>query len=112
MMILVYLTKSILVINTKIVPMESAMSTMLRWSPTRQFHFHRDADDMLVRFFGGPTDEAAQRPSWLPAAEGRSEDGTYVIQIALPGVDPQKVEGSSLHNLPPVTRQPQPDPAP
>jgi len=99
MMILVYLTKSILVINTKIVPMESAMSTMLRWSPTRQFHFHRDADDMLVRFFGGPTDEAAQRPSWLPAAEGRIEDGTYVIQIALPGVDPKKVEVSLKDNV-------------
>ncbi len=30
------------------------MSTMLRWSPTRQFHFHHDADDMFERFFGAP----------------------------------------------------------
>ena len=52
------------------------MNTMLRWSPTRQFHFHHDVDDLAERFFGGVTDEAAQRPSWLPAAEGRMEDGT------------------------------------
>src|SRR5438093_12243245 len=53
----------------------STMNTMLRWSPTRQFHFHHDVDDLSERFFGGATDEAAQRPSWLPAAEGRTEDG-------------------------------------
>src|SRR2546428_8084623 len=98
-MILVYLTKLILVINTKIVAKESTMSTMLRWPPTQQFHFHRDADGMLERFFGGATDEAAQRPSWLPAAEGRIEDGTYVIQLALPGVDPKKVEVSLMDNV-------------
>jgi HSP20 family protein len=75
------------------------MSTMLRWSPTRQFHFHHDADDMLERFFGGATDEAPQRPSWLPAAEGRIEDGAYVIQLALPGVDPKKVDVSLMDNV-------------
>ncbi|PYM32979.1 MAG: hypothetical protein DME17_19505 [Candidatus Rokuibacteriota bacterium] len=63
------------------------MNTMLRWSPTRQFHRHHD-DNLFARFFGDATDEAAQRPPWLPAAEGRTEDGTYVIQLALPGVDP------------------------
>ena len=73
------------------------MNTMLRWSPTRQFHFH--VDDLFEGFFGGATDEAAQRPSWLPAAEGRMEDGTYVIQLALPGVDPKDVEVSLMDNV-------------
>lgn len=75
------------------------MNTMLRWSPTRQFHFHHDGDDLLERSFGGATDEAAERPSWLPAAEGRIEDGTYVIQFALPGMDPKDVEVSLKDNI-------------
>jgi HSP20 family protein len=75
------------------------MNTMLRWSPTRQFHFHHDTNDMFERFFGGATDEATQHPSWLPAAEGRIEDGAYVIQFALPGVDPKMVEVSLMDNV-------------
>ena len=76
------------------------MNTMLRWSPARQFHFHKNADNLLGRFFGDATDEAAQRdPSWLPAAEGRIENGTYVIQFALPGVDPKDVEVSWMDNV-------------
>ena len=76
------------------------MSTMLRWSPTRQFHFHHDVDDLFLRFGDSVTDEAVQRPaSWLPAAEGRIEDGTYVIQLALPGVDPKAVGVSVMDNV-------------
>jgi HSP20 family protein len=75
------------------------MNTMLRWSPTRQFHFHYDLDDLSERFFGGVTDEVSQRPPWLPAAEGRMEDGTYVIQLALPGVDPKDLTVSLMHNV-------------
>jgi HSP20 family protein len=74
------------------------MNTMLRWSPTRQFHFH-DIADGSERFFSGATDAAAQLPSWLPAAEGRMEDGTYVIQLALPGVDPTDVKVSLMDNV-------------
>jgi len=73
------------------------MNTMLRWSPTRQFHFHPDTDNLFERFFGA-TDEA-QRLSWLPAAEGRMENGTYVIQLALPGVDPKDVNVSLMDNV-------------
>jgi len=48
----------------------------------------------------GATDEAAQRaPAWLPAAEGRIDDGTYVIQLAMPGVDPKDVEVSWMDNV-------------
>jgi len=75
------------------------MNTMLRWSPTRQFHFHQNAEDVFERFFGGAADEADQRPSWHPAAEGRIEDGTYVIQLALPGMDPKDVEVSLMDNV-------------
>jgi HSP20 family protein len=79
---------------------ERTMSTMLRWSPTRQFHFHRDLDDLFPRFFGGATDGVTQpAPSWLPAVEGRIEDGTYVIQLALPGVDPKDVVVSLMDNV-------------
>src|SRR3989454_8202859 len=78
----------------------STMNTMLRWSPARKFHFHHDVDDLSLRFFDGVTDETVQRPaSWLPAAEGRIEDGTYVIQLALPGVDPKDVKVSLMDNV-------------
>jgi len=77
------------------------MNAMLRWSPTRKFHFHHAVDDdLLLRFADGVTDEAVQRPaSWLPAAEGRIEDGTYIIQFALPGVDPKDVAVSWMGNV-------------
>jgi len=76
------------------------MNTMLRWSPTRKFHIHHDVDDLFLRFVDGVTDEAVQRPaSWLPAAEGRIEDGTYVIQVALPGMDPKDVVVSLMDNV-------------
>jgi HSP20 family protein len=75
------------------------MNTMLRWSPTRQFHLHNDINNLSERFFAGATDEAAQPPSWLPAAEGRMEDSTYVIQLALPGVDSSDVKVSLVDNI-------------
>ena len=75
------------------------MNTMLHWSPTRQFHLHHEADDLFERFFYGTRDEAAQRAPLLPAVEGRIEDGTYVIQFALPGVDSKDVEVSLKDNV-------------
>lgn len=76
------------------------MNTMLRWSPTRQFHFHHDVDDLMERLVGGGADEAAQRAGpWLPAADGWMEIGTYVIRLALPGVDPKDVEVSWMDNV-------------
>jgi HSP20 family protein len=80
---------------------ESAMNTMLRWSPTRQFHFHHDVDDAMERLVsGGVPDQAPQGArAWLPAAEGWMENGTYVIRLALPGVDPKDVEVSWMDNV-------------
>ena len=79
------------------------MNTMLRWSPSREFHFHHDNHDidyLFPRLFDGATDEVAERtPSWSPAVEGRLEDGTYVIQLALSGVDPKDVVVSLMDNV-------------
>jgi HSP20 family protein len=87
------------------------MNTMLRWSPARKFHFHHDVDDLSLRFFDGVTDETVQRPaSWLPAAEGRIEDGMYVIHLALPGVDPKDVAVSLMDNVLTVKGERKPDP--
>jgi HSP20 family protein len=73
---------------------------MLRWSPTRKFHFHHDIDALFPWFVDGATDEAAQRESsWSPAVEGRIEDGAYVIQLALSGVDPKDVQVSLMDNV-------------
>src|SRR5437867_773561 len=80
------------------------MSTMLHWSPTAKFHFHRPVEDVFPSFFdaatfAGARNEAPQpAASWLPATEGRIEDGTYVIQFALPGVDPKEVKVSLMDN--------------
>ena len=76
------------------------MTAMLRWSPTQKFHFHHDLDELWPGLFNGATDEIAQRASsWLPAAEGRVDDGTYVIQLAMPGVNPKDVEVSWMSNV-------------
>jgi HSP20 family protein len=76
------------------------MTTMLHWSPTAKFHLHDSVEDLLPKFFAGASNEAAQTPaSWLPATEGRIEDGTYVIQFALPGVDPKEVNVSLMDNV-------------
>jgi HSP20 family protein len=79
------------------------MSTMTRWSPYMpkvHVHHHHDVDELFQRIFDGAPDEAAQPvAAWRPAAEGRLENGTYVIQLALPGVDPKDVQVSVMDNV-------------
>jgi HSP20 family protein len=78
------------------------MTTMMHWSPfTPKFHHHHHhVEDLFPRLVDGATDEVAPAAaSWLPATEGRLEDGTYIIQFALPGVDPKAVEVSVMDNL-------------
>ena len=82
------------------------MTTTMHWSPfTSRFHLHHHhhAEDLFPQFFeGATTDEAAPAApaaAWFPAAEGRLEDGTYVIQFALPGVDPKEVQVSVMDNV-------------
>ena len=77
------------------------MTTMMHWSPfTSKFHLHHHhVEDLFPRFVEGAMDEAAPpAASWLPAAEGRLEDGNYIIQFALPGVNPKEVEVSLMDN--------------
>jgi HSP20 family protein len=92
----------ILAILARIQREESAMTTMMHWSPfTSKFHLHHHhVEDLFPRFVDDAADEAAQSAaSWLPAAEGRLEDGNYIIQFALPGVDPKEVEVSVMDNF-------------
>jgi len=68
------------------------MNTMLRWSPTRQFHY--DGRRPSERFSGGARMGPPQRP-WLP--RGGADGGWhYVIQLALPGVDSKDVKVSLM----------------
>jgi len=74
------------------------MTTMIRWSP--RLHFHHHVDDLSPRFLDSTMDKPAEgTTSWLPPAEGRVEDGTYVIQLALPGTDPKEVTVSLMDNV-------------
>src|SRR5712664_1276949 len=92
---------------------EHAMTTMTRWSPYMprlHFHHHHDVNGLFPRFFDDAPDEAAQpAASWLPAAEGRLEDSTYVIQLALPGVDPKDVAVSLMDSVLTVKGDRKPD---
>src|SRR6266704_2485116 len=83
----------ILVKNAKDLERKSVMNAML--------HCHHAAEDLFPRFFdGAPPNEAPQPAApWLPATEGWIEDGNYVIQFALPGVDPKEVKVSLMDNL-------------
>ena len=101
------------------------MNTMLRWSPSRQFHFHHDVEDHQ----GSMADESGEDAVFdnhladtatetydreldytleensehvladIDAALNRIENGTYVIQLALPGVDPKDVAVSLMDNV-------------
>jgi HSP20 family protein len=77
------------------------MPTTIRWSPfTPKLHFHHLNDLFLGFLDTATTEEPAERStSWLPAAEGRIEDGTYVIQMALPGIGPKEVSVSLMDNV-------------
>jgi len=72
------------------------MTTMMHWSPfTSQFHSITTASRPVPAVRRRRADEVAPpAASWLPAVEGRLEDGTYIIQFVLPGVDPKAVEVS------------------
>ena len=77
------------------------MTTLMTWTPfdPKLHHHHHHVADLFPGSFDGAADEVAQPvASWLPAAEGRLEDGTY-IQLAMPGVDPKDVQVSWMNNV-------------
>jgi HSP20 family protein len=78
------------------------MTTTMHWSPfTSRFHLHHHhAEAPFPQLFAAAADEVAQPvASWLPPVEGRLENGTYVIQFALPGVDPKEVGLSVMDDV-------------
>jgi HSP20 family protein len=78
------------------------MTTTMHWSPfTPKFHLHHHHfEDLFPRVVDVTPDEAAPPvASWFPAAEGWLEDGAYVIQFALSGVDPKEVDVSMMANV-------------
>jgi len=96
---LIYKIYVILFIYIRVLIKESAMNTMLRWSPTRQFHFHHDGDNQFDRFLGRATDDVDQGSSWLPAAEGGLRTVPTSSSFALPGVDPKDVKVTLMDNV-------------
>ncbi|MGO9512017.1 MAG: Hsp20/alpha crystallin family protein [Steroidobacteraceae bacterium] len=56
------------------------------WFLANRFHKGRD------RMFGAAQTSAADSGAWLPPVDVREEDGQYLVQVDLPGVDPKAVE--------------------
>ena len=72
------------------------MLGLTRWSP---FALHREVDDLFNRFFGNAwrpsrPDQGDSTPTWWPAVESYTQNGTLCIRVALPGVDPKDVDVS------------------
>jgi HSP20 family protein len=72
------------------------MLGLTRWSP---FTLHREVDELFNRFFGdvwqpSRSDSGDGTPTWWPAVESHSQNGTLCIRVALPGVDPKDVDVS------------------
>ena len=74
------------------------MLGLTRWSP---FTLHREVDDLFNRFFGNVwpparPDQGDSTPTWWPAVESYTQNGTLCIRVALPGVDPKDVDVSVM----------------
>src|SRR5262245_58843691 len=72
------------------------MLHVTRFAPfTPMFQLRRDIDDLFGRVFGqmsGDGQGAGNWNAWTPAVEGSEDERHYVIRVALPGVDPKKVD--------------------
>ena len=63
--------------------------TVVRYEPRflgSRFHKHID------HLFGAPQTAAADSGAWLPPVDIHEEDGQFLVQVDLPGVDPKAVE--------------------
>ena len=64
------------------------------------FQLQREIDELVGRFFGqGPAAPSdGETPTWWPAAESWTSEGTLHVRVALPGVHPKDVEVSVADN--------------
>lgn len=66
--------------------------TIVRYEPWSLVNrFNRDID----RLFGAPPTVAAESGAWLPPVDIHEEAGRFLLQVDLPGVDPNAVEITS-----------------
>ncbi len=67
--------------------------TLMRWDPIRELRVLERTMDDLFREFARPLLAVEQREwLWAPAMDMYETDDALVIKMALPGVDPEKVE--------------------
>jgi HSP20 family protein len=70
--------------------------TVLRYEPwSLANRFQRDID----RLFGASQTTAADSGAWLPPVDVYEEDGQFLLQVDLPGVDPKAVEITSEQGM-------------
>jgi HSP20 family protein len=80
------------------------MTTLMPWNPFRELRsWHRDIDELFNRLFSSfpierEREEMAMVPGWLPAAESFTKDGTHVVRLDLPGVDPKDIDVSVVND--------------
>ena len=80
------------------------MTTLMPWNPFRELRsWHRDIDELFNRLFSSfpferEREEMAMVPGWLPAAESFTKDGTHIVRLDLPGVDPKDLDVSVLND--------------
>src|SRR6266853_1418734 len=81
------------------------MTTMLRWSPRQQFHFHHDVDALLPMFFDSVLTVKGER---TPDEDTAGTEyfvrevayGTFQRSFRLPeGVDAAQVEAKSVNGM-------------
>ncbi len=67
--------------------------TLMRWDPWRELSLLERTFDELFREFARPLLGVERREwAWVPAMDLYETDDAVVVKMALPGVDPDKVE--------------------
>ena len=62
------------------------------------FSLHREMDRVFERNWGPSARWLASQSTFVPEVESYSKDGNLVYRLAIPGVDPQKVDLSIVGN--------------
>lgn len=80
------------------------MTTLMPWNPFRELtSWHRDIDELFNRLFASfpyerELEEEVMLPGRLPAAESFTKDGTHIVRLDLPGVDPKDIDVSVVND--------------